>query len=584
MKLDKLKELQAEFGEGQELAEVLENMGDEGLQGLRLLIKIQTAQRFDNADAFEAFFNVCYGLPLMPHSKRSIEAAYAAKKRGKGLVLKMHRDSAKTTVAAQAFIAFRLGKEPNLSWLIIQAGDEIASANAEAIATLIQQNQGWNAIFPNIRPWPKREGGKGWSENGYWLIDTDKSGEWGTLIGTRKDPSLVGLTWDSNVMVGRRPTGGIIFDDVHNEKNSSSETLMAKVLITVKETIMPMLTKDPSKKLKDEFDDARSWKIAIGTPWQEGDVLDWFSSLTTFENFFLPLFVLDDLVQGEHVDENTPGAVYFDPPMPPGAKPRWVVPNWPEKFDLDYIYEKYEEVGGEAGFVRQYLLDSSKSAEKVFRWQSYPHDQIKPAKHDIYVGVDPAFLMEDAHKLPDYKSEFAICYSAVNQDEVLVPFGGVNVRCTIFEGMKYLIDVKQAFPFLKGIWVETDGIGAVFYDMVRKQYPQLRGIVRKASTGGRGKLQRHVEADIPNWMGAGRIKISDVEDDSFITALKKQLNSAPNWKRSDCADAFYYSIYGARHRLRLPWTEDDTKIPTVMGLKKEPYRNPVLNLGDYRGT
>ncbi len=573
MTLAKLSELQDEAGGAEQLMGLLEEMGDDGIQLLRILLKVQTAQRFDDIRGFEAFFNVCYGLPMLPHTRKIVSGLFNSRDKGRGRLTKAHRDSAKTTLITQAYVAFQLGHNPDLSWLIIQAGDEIASENADAVANLIANNQGWHLIFPHVRPWSKPKG-RGWSEKGYWLIDMRKEKAWATLIGTRKDPSLVGLTWNSDVMVGRRPTGGIVFDDVHNEKNSESEVLMAKVLKTVQETIMPMLTQDPSN-LKDGKA-RKTQKLPVGTPWTEGDILDWFEGLSNFDTTTVPLF------KDDFVPEGTPGAVYFNPPNPPGAVARWIVPNWPEKFDIDYIHEKYEEVGGEAGFVRQYLLDPSKSSERIFRWQDYPHEKILSASWPVFIGVDPAFLAEDANKLAAYKSEFAMCFSAFTPEEILVPFGGVNIRCTPSEGVKYILEARRLFKSLMGIWVETDGVGIVFYDMLRNQHPELRGIIKKASSEGKGKLQRHLEADIPAWMNHGRIKISDDPNNTFLAALRKQLKAAPNWKRTDCADALYYSAFGARHRLRLPLEPDEW--PKARRERRKPKPRPFSKVGSYRGT
>ena len=281
-----------------------------GVETVRKFVLANIA-REDNPEGFGAFYELVFGRKQPRHTLGWIEQIYKSKGNGRGTIIEAFRGSTKTTVLTIAFSAFRIGKEPEKSNLLLQVGDDIAKDNTQAIANIIEFNEGWKLVYPSIVP----DKEIGWGDKGYNVKDTSMEyGEWRSLCDKSKgkDPTSIGLGYKSSSIIGKHPTGMILIDDILDENNSSSTKELSKVLRIVKGTIMPVIVPG-------------IWNIVIGTPWTTKDVLAYFKATGEYDLVRTPV-ILDDK------------------------------PVWKSRFGLDEL-EKIKRKSGSIEYARMYLLD-----------------------------------------------------------------------------------------------------------------------------------------------------------------------------------------------------------------------------------
>ncbi|MDH5507804.1 MAG: hypothetical protein OEZ02_11350, partial [Anaerolineae bacterium] len=302
------------------LQETLRQLPDAQLDALELAARAALG-REDSPRGFANFYQVVFGRPAPQHALDEwVAPLYAAQAAGRGTVIEAFRGSAKTTTLTIAFTAFRIGLEPHKSNLLVQVGDEAAKDNTQQIADLIAHNPGWKLVFPQVRP----DYAAGWGGSGYEVQRSDMDyADWRRLCANTKgkDPTFVGLGYQSRAIIGRHPTGMLLIDDIHDEHNTRSARELEMVLKIVTGTILPTVT-------------PASWKIVVGTPWASNDVLAYAKSTGRFDAVRTPI-----------LRENG------------GAKQ----PVWPAMFPAEEI-EKQRQLAGEIEFGRMFLLDLQAAA------------------------------------------------------------------------------------------------------------------------------------------------------------------------------------------------------------------------------
>ncbi len=218
-------------------------------------------------------------LPL--HAYSWVRRLYAARAEDKGFVIEAFRGSSKTTSITIAFLAFRIGLSPHDSFLVIQATAAAARATCRQVADLIANNPGWHVAFPHV----VRDKEVGWSmANGYEVKRDDMDYSlWRQLCNETKgrDPSFIGLGYRSSHIVGLHPTGMLLADDIHNENNTRSVKEMDKAIAIITSNILPTLNPN-------------SWKVFIGTPWRQGDVLQYLKATETYSSVSTPIYTETD--------------------------------------------------------------------------------------------------------------------------------------------------------------------------------------------------------------------------------------------------------------------------------------------------
>jgi len=353
----------------------------------------------------------------------------------------------------------------------------------------------------------------------------------------RKDPTLVGVGYKSRQIIGKHPDGVLIVDDIHDENNTSSARELENVRRILTGTIFPTMT-------------PRTWRIFIGTPWVEEDVLHYTAGTGVFAHVKTPVY---------RADAN---GIDFD-----GQSIRL---TWGEKFDIKII-ESAKKLSGHLEFARMFLLDLIAAQNRVFKYMLYPNSEIK-SDWPIVGGVDYA-SHRDAYKNKEAKGDyFAMAYTAKLPGGGCVVIDGVLDNCTQAQGEIYVNRAQAVFPRWLHSVVESVGKGDDFTQTIMRN-PKLRIIPMHSGT--RSKANR-LEKELGPWLENGTIRISDAET-PFLIELRRELNNYPFHSKDDAMDAVYYStVKGMPDVLSIP--SEPEKLDRY-GMKKKKKSNPFLSLG-----
>ena len=448
----------------------------------------------------------------------------------RGIVIEAFRGSTKTTSITVTFCAFRIGHEPHRANLIVQVGDDSATNNTQQIADIIENTPGWKMVFPHVVPDPDQ----GWGAGGYEVKvthDTKTDEEidytlWRELNTQRLDPTLLGVGYKSRQLIGKHPDGLLVIDDIHDENNTSSRREQEKVRVVLTDTIFPTMTKD-------------TWKVFIGTPWNENDTLHYVASTGEF------LHVKTPVKRGEKL-------------------------TWPEKFNEKEI-RKWERVSGRRGFARMYMLDLSFSKNRVFMYQLYPSSEIR-FTWPMVGGVDYAGTMDEYTNKAGRNDYFAMAYTAKLPGGGAVCTDGVLEHCTQAQGETYVKRPQEIFSNWIQSIVVGDGAGEGFIQTLKRN-PGLRIIPMK--TRGRGKGRR-LEGEMAPWLENGTVRISDAET-PFLNELRHELDTYPDCENDDALDALYWSLRGMSDVLVL--RKDEEELPTPGVDKRKQQLSPFVAFG-----
>ena len=448
---------------------------------------------------------------------------------GRGIVIEAFRGSTKTTTVTITFCAFRIGHEPHRANLIIQVGDPSAAKNTKKISDIIANNTGWKQVFPHVVP-----DDLGWGAAGYEVKVTHdtKTGKetdyssWRELNSKRLDPTLLGVGYESGQIIGKHPDGLLVIDDIHNESNTSSRREQENVRQILTGTIFPTMTED-------------TWKVFIGTPWNENDTLHYVAATGEF------LHVKTPVNRGETL-------------------------TWTELFDEEEISRR-ERISGSREFARMYMLDLSYSQNRIFKYQLYPSSEIRPG-WPMVGGVDYAGTMDEYTNKAGRNDYFAMAYTAKLPGSGAVVVDGIIDRCTQATGEGYVVRAQAMF----GAWiysvVEKDGAGEVFIQTIRRN-PGLK-IVPMPTKGKRKGIR--LEKEMAPWLESGTVRISDAET-PFLNELRHELDTYPDCENDDALDALYWSLRGMPDRMVIPDTGDE--LPTLGADNRKRRMHPLCALG-----
>ena len=439
-------------------------------------------------------------LPPAEHCEQWIYKIFDAHAAGKGIVIEAFRGSAKTTVVTQTFASFYIGHHPHTSNLFIQVGDASAQDNTAKIAHIIAHNPAWKMFFPHVVP------DKRWGANGYDVMRNDiPYEEWERLIAGRKDPTFLGLGRTSGAIIGKRPSGLLVIDDIDNEITTSSDRYMTETHNLIKGTIFPAAN-------------IADFNIFIGTPWTENDTIGYVKSTGRYEHVFTPVYNEDK------------------------------EPSWPALFPEEKIQEQRALVG-EVYFAQMYNLDLEKAKGIHLKkdWLSdYPHEDIDDS-WKVVIGMDFA---STADKLKDRKADY--CAIAVGR---LIPGGGVilvdGFRGHVSQGeaIQKLESMAVTYPTLQLIAVEKEGVGGQFVQQLQ-MYPHLP--IHPCTTAdkispnvpsARNKGDRFQVQMAPVFQ-RGAARLSN-KPSPFLNTFRNEWVSWPLGTYDDTLDAVYYMLYAA---------------------------------------
>lgn len=486
--------------------------------------------REDSSLGFETFYTLVHGRDLPVHAREWIDGVYAARKKGKGVVIEAFRGSTKTTTLTVTFAVFRIGQEPHTSNLLIQVGEDSAHDNSSLIADIIENNPAWKAIFPHVVP----DKSKGWGANGYEVMRSDIGyAEWRRMNSARHEPTFLGLGRTSRSIIGKHPTGVLIIDDIDDENTTRSDRELSKTLSLLKGTIFPTMVPD------------KTWTIFVGTPWVNNDTIGYAKSTGEFLKFKTPVFDGEDK------------------------------PVWPEKFDEKEI-EKQRRLAGELEFARMFLLDLT-AAEGVNlkrEWlHDYPYIEIGDS-WPVVMGVDYA---STADKLKDKDRDyFALAVGRLIPGGGVVLVDGIRGRVSQGEAEALVRSWAANYPTTALIVIEKLGKGEEFYYQLLSN---TRMPIFPATAGNKSKGERFQKQMAPLFQFS-RAWISNAAS-SFLNRFRKEWVQWPLCDHDDVLDATYYMILGATQmgNLALP-AEPKGGGPSNWLHPKKKKENPYRYLGN----
>lgn len=513
----------------------------------------QMALAEDSPEGFEAFYELIHGNKLPKHAKAWIEHIYGAHEEGVGALLWAWRGSWKSTTISVTFLAYRIGKNPEKTNLVISANDDSADKVTAQIAAIIEHSQEWKLAFPHIVP----DKDRGYGAEGYFVKDTRMNYEaWAKKTSHRIDPSLLGAGINSSRLIGKHPSGVMLLDDIHDEKNSISDKERASVVKIVSDTILPMAIKDNEK--------LSTWEIVVGTPWAEDDAYHYLRNTGQFKFMRMPVM--------EKAEEGEEGAVYIDGRNRDGIVfvdiVGWWRLRWPEKFGPGAIVRE-RATSALRGFARMYLLDLNAAKKAGLKYYMFPHEQIDTVGWPMYGGADLAFVMRSTGRHDPGRDYFSLAYGAKNPLGKLVVVDGIFEQCTQAEAELHLKKPQDIFKQWRFTVLEGDGIGETFYTSLMMRNPGLK--VSMMKTKGKGKRYRQ-EQEMGPWLENAQVMISDA-DTPYLNALRKALDDFPDGN-NDIRDGLYWLCRATPDVLVVK--KDDDQLPLTM--KKPRRKNPIYSL------
>jgi hypothetical protein len=550
----------------------------------------------DSPAGFAEFYHLLFRRDLPLHAFSWVRQLYAARAEGKGFVIEAFRGSSKTTSISVAFLAFRIGIRPHDSFLVVQATAAAAKQTCLQVADLIANNPGWHVAFPHVVPDKKL----GWSmQNGYEVKRDDMDyTQWRQLCAETKgrDRTFVGFGYRSSHIVGLHPTGMLLADDIHNENNTRSTKEMDKAVAIITSNILPTLNPN-------------TWKVFIGTPWRQNDVLQYLKATETYASVSTPIYteleldqidsragVASDSTDSSSVISSEPELRLFngagrreiplmpieESPQPETNQPNLQSPlsasdgegsgvrppepaqpdswlsrelTWPERFTIPII-ENYRQMLGEREFARMYLLDLT-AAEGIHlkaEWlQKVDSSLIQPA-WPIVMGVDYA---STADKQRDNDRDYlaiAIGCAQPNRSGIIL-IDGYRGHLSHAEAEDKLLELAAFYPNTEVIGIESVSKGEEFYQSL-SSHPSLPIVEMKPGSQSKGARFQNVMAPL---FQRGWARISDKES-PFMQSFRREWLRWPWGDHDDTLDAVYWMLFAGQSHL--PPRSARSKTPT----------------------
>lgn len=426
-----------------------------------------------------------------------------------GIIIRASRELAKTIVITLALRSFYIGHHPERMTLLVQVSDESAKDNGTKVAEMIDLHPMWREIFPNIVP---EKGGEDkqrrWGANGYFVTANDvSSDEWVRKTVGRLAPTLQSVGVDSSVIIGKHPDGIAIIDDIHNEKNTSSD----RELKAVKAKVLADFIYAPAKG---------AWLVMVGTPWVEGDALDEFAKSNEFVVVDVPAYM--------EIDPRT-----LEPQMPQNE---WFeegeyVYLWPEERGADWVRKK-KRISTPAEFARMVQLNIEKSLVKELAYQTFPARDIKWMEWPVNFGIDPVNIVKAVSGKEGGSSHFACAFALRSPHNNVVIGDGILEKVDRPTAEQMVVERSKTFRNFRGAAVEMDGGGIAFAATLKSMGILLRpystnDIKKAIKWQGTGKANRQYEF-LVRLLSYGAVVISD-GDTPFLNAARRWLDRFPNF-------------------------------------------------------
>lgn len=477
-----------------------------------------------------------------------------------GVLVEGHRGSAKSTFLV-TWVEYLTGKRPVGSSQLIRINSQQAGEADELISSTIEFNPAWKMCFPNVVP----DKDKGWSISGRFVKDTDFCGVDNENYGTwtaactsdhLAEPSFLCSGITSRDFIGKHPSNGQYYDDLHDEGNTRSAREMQEIVDIIEKNIIPTWTRPDSRPV-----------LGVAcTLWSPKDGYHALLRTGIFKHIKTPIYVK-----------------VSDPTIQVGDKrveAHWVKKYTPFELDGEKYYPMWDKYGPEAilqlkrqnpvYFGLMYLCDLQSIQGKVLKeeWlHQFPMEKINPS-WPVYFGIDFA-TSED--KLKDRERDYfalAVLVALPWGGSVLID--GFREHLEFFEAVERVKAFAANYPTLVTVGVEKWGSGEKFKQALL--YNSRLSVVPFPFEGApvRSKGQRY-QSEIAPMFVDGRLWVADVAR-PFINQFKEEWITWDGGKTAtghdDCMDALYVACGVAQsHLMPKPPEEELSFRPRPMGLK-----------------
>lgn len=477
-----------------------------------------------------------------------------------GVLVEGHRGSAKSTFLV-TWVEYLTGKRPEGSSQLIRINAQQAGESDEAISATIEFSPAWAMCFPNVVP----DKDKGWSASGRFVKDLNVCGEDNSGYGRwiqicvsdhLAEPSFLCSGITSRDFIGKHPSNGQYYDDLHDEGNTRSAREMQEIVDIIEKNIVPTWTRPENRPV-----------LGVAcTLWNENDGYHALLRTGLFKHVKTPICVPveDPTIQV--------GDVRFTC--------HWVSRYEPFEMDGVLYYPMWDKYpGGTILSIRKqqpvyfglmYMCDMSSAKGKVLKaeWlHVFPVEKVMP-NWPVYFGIDFA-SSED--KLKDKERDyFALAVMAAIPWGGSVLIDGFREHLEFFEAVQRVIAFSSKYPTLVTVGVEKWGSGEKFKEALL--YSSRLSVIPWPSEGApvRSKGQRYQMELAPMFVD-GRLWISD-SPSPFISNFTEEWVSWDGGKTAtghdDCLDAVYVCCGVSQgHLMPKPIEKELTFIKRPTGLR-----------------
>lgn len=458
-----------------------------------------------------------------------------------GILVEGHRGSGKSTFLI-TWIEYLTGKRPVGSSQIIRINQQQAGEADELISATIEFNPAWHKCFPNVVP----DKDKGWSVSGRFVKDLEVCGNDNQGYGTwtamcasdhLAEPSFLCSGITSRDFIGKHPSNGQYYDDLHDEGNTRSAREMQEIVDIIEKNIVPTWTRP----------DARPVLGVACTLWSPRDGYHALLRTGMFKHIKTPIYVPADEPSIQVGDSRLEPHWIRNYPIEEldGQK---IIPMW-DKYGVDTIRQLKKQ--NPVYFGLMYLCDLQSVQGKVLKeeWlHEFPVEKLN-ASYPVYFGIDFAST-EDKLKDKD-RDYFALAVLQALPWGGSVIIDGFREHLGFFEAVERVKLFATRYPTLVTVGVEKWGSGEKFKEALL--YNSTLPVVPFPFEGApvRSKGQRYQNELAPMFVD-GRLWMPDVKK-QFHEHFKQEWITWDGGKtvtgHDDCIDAVYVACGVAQSHL-----------------------------------
>lgn len=478
-----------------------------------------------------------------------------------GVLVEGHRGSGKSTFLI-TWIEYLTGKRPVGSSQIIRINGQQANEADELISSTIEFNPAWKECFPNVVP----DKDKGWSQAGRFIkdlevtgYDNERYGHWTAMCASDHlaEPSFLCSGITSRDFIGKHPSNGQYYDDLHDEGNTRSAREMQEVVDIIEKNIVPTWTRPDSRPV-----------LGVAcTLWSPRDGYHALLRTGMFKHVKTPIYIPAERpvlqVGNEQIEP-----IWLKNVQPVTlASGENVIPLW-DKYGKDAIERL--KIQNPVYFGLMFLCDLQSVQGKVLKeeWlHEFPVEKLNPT-YPVYFGIDFAST-EDKLKDKD-RDYFALAVLQALPWGGSVIIDGFREHLGFYEAVERVKLFATRYPSLVSVGVEKWGSGEKFKEALL--YNSTLPVIPFPFEGApvRSKGQRYQYELAPMFVD-GRLWMPDVKK-PFHQQFREEWITWDGGKtitgHDDCIDAVYVACGVAQGHLMPRRREEELSFTSIArGLK-----------------